>query len=105
MLVVVLVVLKISVSLLHLVVSPTAAHRERSEPKGWSRAQNVQNSVQMHSSEHTEMELLTGMSEHAMGMDMDVDMVMQMVILMDMDTDIDMGTDMDMETMMVTVME
>ena len=65
----------------------------------------------MHSREHTEMEGITGMSEHAMGMDMDVDTAMRkaMVMVMAMDVGMDMGTvmdmDMSMESVMVTVME
>ena len=100
MLVVVLVVLKISVSLLHLVVSLTA-HRERSEPEGWSRAQNVPNSAQLHSSEHSVKEVITGLSEYVMGMDMDMDTAMLMIMVMVMDMDMDMC----MESMMVMVMD
>ena len=65
----------------------------------------------MHSREHTEMEGITGMSEHAMGMDMDVDTAIRMaiVMVMAMDVGMDMGTDIDMdmcmESVMVTVME
>jgi len=56
----------------------------------------------MHSSEHTVMEVITGMSEKIeVDMGMDMDMVMQMVMVMVMDMDMDMC----METMMVMVME
>ena len=65
----------------------------------------------MHSSEHTVMEAIPGMSEHVIWMDMDVDTAirMAMVMVMAMDVGMDMGTDMDMdmcmESVMVTVME
>ena len=72
----------------------------RSEPKGWSGAQNVQNSAQMHSSEHTVMEVITGMSVK-IEVDMGMDMVMQMVMVMVMGMDMVMCT----ETMMVMIME
>ena len=77
----------------------------RSEPKGWSGAQNVQNSAQMHSSEHTVMEGIMGMSgKVGMDMGMDRDMVMRMVMVMVMDMDMDMGMDMGMDMDMVMQM-
>ena len=54
----------------------------------------------MHSSEHTVMEVITGMSVK-IEVDMGMDMVMQMVMVMVMDMDMDMC----METMTVMVME
>ena len=60
----------------------------------------------MHSSEHTVMEVITGMSEKIeVDMGMDMDMVMQMVMVMVMVMVMGMDMDMCMETMTVMVME
>ena len=60
----------------------------------------------MHSSEHTVMEVITGMSEKIeVDMGMGMDMVMQMVMVMVMVMVMGMDMDMCMETMMVMVME
>ena len=55
----------------------------------------------MHSSEHTVMEGITGLSEYVMGMDMDMDTAMLMIMVMGTDKDMDMCT----ESMMVMVMD